>query len=190
MRFRREIQCPAGRDDRGVDRRADFNRLYVLLPARQLTDVEDVHIAGGHTDVDLSIHVIGRALDFREQIDVPVFLPRLGVETMDDAHEFRYIDQTVVNRGCTHGDAEYILAAALLRFRHDQAAVVPYQAGVLVHIGFRVEVIIHGRNIAGLGGVDAPEVADTRASANLRDMADPDIDPVLIYDRRGQEVVR
>src|SRR5262249_39861794 len=88
------------------------------------------------------------------------------------------------DRAGAHCPTKHVISVASLG---GGSAVMPNQSGVLVYLRLGVEVIVDGRQIAGLGDVNAPEVAHSAAQRWF--LANADIDLVVVDDRCRDDVV-
>src|SRR4029079_6166280 len=108
-------------------------------------------------------------------------LAGLGIEAVEEALEFRDVDDVVHDAGGGHGAAELEITRRPLEVLH--AAVAPY----LARIGVRLladRLVLLGaagdgglRDVAGLGRGDAEEGGDARGVLGV--LADADVDLVV-----------
>src|SRR5262249_43508185 len=180
------VQHPVDGHRRALDRLFHLNLADQLF---RLAVGEDIHVAVIDAEVDLTVHPVGRTPDARLGGMLPVLFAGLRIQAVQIARVFADVDQAVVNGRRAHGAAE-LDPAALLRYRHDLAAVVPDQGRIHVDGSLGVPVVIDRRDVALLTRVDAPEVTGGAGPPTaVRGRADADVDLAVVPHRRGDEVV-
>src|SRR5919201_5867716 len=127
-----------------------------------------MHVAVAGADVDFAVDPQGRAPNLGFRVVNPVRLTGVSVQAMEKPGELCDIEQAVVDSARTNGSAENIFAIELVSGGFIKgAAVMPDQSGFLILGRLGIEVVVDGGQVAGLGDINAPKMADARAKLRV-----------------------